>query len=77
MEELIDVSKTLLRNADQKDLSKLAKILADWALPGDRYNEQEGRFERSGLSIDPFVDLIVMAETINTTRSEETYELCA
>ena len=77
MQELIDVSKSLLLNTNQKDVKKLAKSLADWALLGDQYNEREGRFERSGLSISPFIDLMVLASSFDTARSENAYEFCS
>ncbi len=77
MEELIDVSKSLLRSTKQKDVRKLARLLADWALLGDHYNEREGRFERSGLSIDPFIDLVVLAKKIDSAHSETAIEMCS
>lgn len=78
MEELIDISRSLLNQKGRTP--DVAKVVAEWALPGNRYNEKERKFEPSGLSLEPFLELIDFArdnEIAESCSDRTAYELCA
>ncbi len=60
MQELIDISHAVLKVSDQP-VESMARQVAEFALPGDVYNKLNGRFEPSGLSLEPFIDLVLSA----------------
>lgn len=67
MEELLDYSLFFVKDSFCTD-ADIANLVAEWALPGDHYDPALRRFEKSGLTLEPFVDLVSYLRTHDNQR---------